>query len=131
MVPNYPDKSTATTIDNDIGTTSGGVIVVTGRADTDISSISEYLSKTMESSVIAVNDLTNAVHKALTTPTEQSALVLEFNEFLDGNIRIKKRIKKRIRCYFLSFVLFLVAFKGILPHPCRDIRNDEIPYGFG
>jgi len=33
--------------------------------------------------------------------------------------------KEKVYCFFL------VAHKGILPNPCRDIRNDEVPYGFG
>ena len=39
-------------------------------------------------------------------------------------------VKKKIQCFFIAFVLFLVAHRGILPNPCRDIRNDETPYGF-
>lgn len=40
-------------------------------------------------------------------------------------------IKEKIRCYFLFLVLFLLACKGILPNSKRDIKRDEVPFGFG
>jgi hypothetical protein len=129
MVPNYPDQEKSNIDGDEYVAANGSIIFITGEADTDISSINNYLSKAMQNVGTAFNDLANAIYKAFTI-TRQSDLVLQFkkfNEFLDGNIRKRNKI----HCYFLSFVLFLVAYKGILPYPCRDIRNDEIPYGFG
>lgn len=130
MVPDYPDQSTRTSTDDTGLTNSGSTIIITGRANTDISSITDFLSQRMQNVGIAVEDLANAIIKVFATPIKQSDIILKFkkfNEYLNENIRKEKKV----HCYFLPFVLFLVAFKGLLPHPCRDIRNDETPYGFG
>lgn len=40
-------------------------------------------------------------------------------------------IKEKVRCYFLAFVMFLLAHKGILPLVRREINMREVPFGFG
>lgn len=126
MVPNYPDQGTRTAADDESRATNGSVIVITGRADTDVNSIMGYLGEVIQSSVIALNDLATAAHKVFITPTLPPDCIEKLNRLL-----FEIKTKKKIHCYFIPFVLFLVAHKGILPYPCRDIRNDEISYGFG
>lgn len=110
---------------DDTETTSGGIIIVPGITETDITSTLHYLSKVKKIVGIYVHELAYAMLECQTTPTKQIDLIK--SKISNENIIIKKKAY----CYFLPFVLFLVAFKGILPHPCRDIRNDETPYGFG
>jgi hypothetical protein len=49
----------------------------------------------------------------------------------NSDIEEYKLLDKKQYCYFLSFVLFLLAHKGILPLMRREINMREMPFGFG